>query len=212
MRSSLMLLTVTFLVAGCQPKADLSGPQPIRDTSEKKAGSSPDFASNSTLTNATETPAEQSKIESTTESENLPAPTNSASEVEVITFDDLNIGMPVDVKFRKIMLEYNDGRAGSLFGKWINVAGYMNATDTMKGVKEFILLRNLECKFGPGGQADHLIHVLMQDDLETEFTDQVVYVEGVLELKEFPEEGPSTWSIYDLKATKASTKPPLRRR
>ena len=141
-----------------------------------------------------------------------PRPPRDPNEVEVISFDDLNIGMPADAKFRPVMLTYNGGRVKELFGRRVNVAGYMNPTDELTGVKEFILLRNLECKFGPGGQADHLVHVLLQGDATTSFTDKVVYVEGVLELNPFPEDEPSTWSIYDLKATKVSSKPPPRSR
>ena len=120
--------------------------------------------------------------------------------------------MPVDAKFRRIMLNYNNGRVLELEGKRVNVGGYMDATDRLEGVKEFILLRNTDCKFGPGGQADHLVHVILQDGLETDFTDRIVYVEGVLRIKEFPLDGPSTWSIYDVEATKVSTKPPRRDR
>ena len=133
-------------------------------------------------------------------------------EVEVISFDDLKLGMPVDSVFRPLMLQFNEGRAKSLLGKRINVGGYMNPTDSLTGVKEFILLRNLECKFGPGGQADHLVRVMLEADLTTNFTDKIVYVEGVLELNPFPVGGASTWSIYDMKATKVSTNAPPRSR
>lgn len=139
-------------------------------------------------------------------------PPKEVTDVEVISFDDLNIGMQVDAKFRPLMLDYNDGRVKDLFGKRVNVAGYMNPTDEMRGVKQFILLRNLECKFGPGGQADHLVNILLQGKLTTDFTDQVVYVEGELELDPFPDDTPSTYSIYTLKATKVSTKAPPRSR
>lgn len=132
--------------------------------------------------------------------------------VRVISFDDLNIGMPIDVPFRPRMLEYEGGRVKELFGRRVNVAGYMNPTDTLDGVTEFILLRNLECKFGPGGQADHLVHVLMEEGLTTKFTDKIVYVEGVISLNPFPLDEPITWSIYDIKATKVSTQAPPRNR
>lgn len=130
-------------------------------------------------------------------------------KLHVINFDHLNLGMQPDVVFRPRMLEYNDGLARSLVGKRINIAGYMAQPDKLKGMDDFILLKNLECKFGPGGQADHLVHVVMQGKQRADFTDKVIYVEGELELKTFPELGP-TWSIYDLKATKVSTRKPPR--
>ena len=77
-----------------------------------------------------------------------------------ISFDDLKIGMEPDTKFRSVMLKANDGKVQELFGQRVIVAGYMDPTDAMTGVTEFILLRNLDCKFGPGGQADHLVRLL----------------------------------------------------
>ena len=132
--------------------------------------------------------------------------------VQIISFDNLNIGMQVDARFRPQMLEFDGGLVKELFGKRINVAGYMYPTDTLKGVTEFVLLKNLECKFGPGGQADHLVRVVMAEGLTTEFTDRPIYVEGILSLNPYPDDEPITWSIYDLKATKISTRPPRRTR
>lgn len=140
-----------------------------------------------------------------------PRTTAANGQAKLVSFDDLNIGMPPDAKFRPLLLEYNDGQVKKLFGQRINLAGYIAPPDKLKGLDDFILLKNLDCKFGPGGQADHLVHVIMQGGETTDFTDKVVYVEGELQLKPFPEDGPSTWSIYDLKATKVSTKPPPRR-
>lgn len=132
--------------------------------------------------------------------------------VQLVSFDDLKIGMPVDAKFRPVMLEANDGRVQELFGKQVIVAGYMDPTDSMKGVTEFILLRNLDCKFGPGGQADHLVRVYLADGTTTSFTDKIVYAEGKLVLNPFPEDPqePLTYSIYDLKDAKVSTRRPPR--
>lgn len=156
----------------------------------------------------TESEDPQPNVSTQTKAVNAARPQSS----QLISFDDLNIGMQVDARFRPQMLEYDGGRVKELFGRKIVVAGYMNPTDTLRGVTEFILLRNLECKFGPGGQADHLVHVLMDEGLTTEFTDKVVYVEGVLSLNPFPTDEPVTWSIYDVQATKVSTKAPPRSR
>ena len=115
-----------------------------------------------------------------TPAQNVPAEENvkpagrnvavASQELQVINFDYLNIGMQEDMPFRPRMLDYDEGRAKKLLGKRINVGGYMNPTDTQDGVKEFILLKNLDCKFGPGAQADHLVHVLLQDGKRTSYT------------------------------------------
>ena len=135
-----------------------------------------------------------------------------ADELQVISFDELNLGMPEDSKFRPMMLKLNDGRAEQLNGCRISIGGHMNPPDQLKGLTEFVLLKNKECKFGPGGQADHLMRVFMKDGKTTDYTDKVIYVEGIMTIKPFPDDGPSTWSIYDIEATSVSTRAPSRQR
>ena len=173
-------------------------------------------SSNSTTGDASHQSATQNDLLSTepqvvrttqTDVERVPV----ENEIEVISFDQLNLAMQPDMRYRPFLLE--DRAAKELIGKRVNIAGYILPSDRMQGMTDFILLKNLECKFGPGGQADHLVHVYMQGDASTDFTDKIVYVEGILELN--PVHSPdevSTWSIYDLKALRASTTPPSRRR
>lgn len=135
-------------------------------------------------------------------------------EAKLVSFDDLKLGMGEDVKFRPVMLNANDGKVKDLFGKRVIVAGYMDPTDAMTGVDEFILLRNLDCKFGPGGQADHLVRIYLNEKDKTSFTDKIVYVEGTLTLNPFPEDPqtPVTYSIYDMTDAKVSLRRPPRAR
>jgi hypothetical protein len=117
-------------------------------------------------------------------------------EAEKITFDDLNIQMQADVVFRPIML--ND-RVTELEGKRISISGYMHGGQlSQRGITKFVLLKNTECKFGPGGQADHLAQVFLREGTKTDYTNSAVKVEGTL--KVVPFEGPdgNTWSIYNL--------------
>lgn len=197
-------LAVVSLVSGCEKS--LIADKPAAELSEANNSGATDGKQ---ISDESEDP---SQTHSEPDTDATPkVVTQAHGEVEVISFDDLNIGMQEDTPFRPRMLNYDDGRTKRLLGKRINVGGYMNPTDTQDGVEEFILLKNLDCKFGPGGQADHLVHVVLQEGKTTSYTDAVIYVEGVLELNPFPEEGP-TWSIYDLKATKISKRPPPRQR
>ena len=60
--------------------------------------------------------------------------------------------MQPDIVYRPWMLT---DRAKELDGRTVRVSGYMwGGSDRFAGLKEFILLRNTECKFGPGGQFD----------------------------------------------------------
>jgi len=121
-------------------------------------------------------------------------------EAEKITFDDLNLGMQADMVYRPFLL--ND-RVTELKGKRLSVVGYMHGgVDSAKNNTKFILLKNTECKFGPGGQADHLADVRLKDGEATRFTREAVKVEGTLKI--MPYEGPdgNTWSIYRLEDAK----------
>jgi hypothetical protein len=121
-------------------------------------------------------------------------------EAEKITFDDLNLGMQADMVYRPFLL--ND-RVKELDGKRLSIVGYMHGgVESAKNNKEFILLKNTECKFGPGGQADHLADVKLKAGETARLTRDAVKVEGTLKIEPF--EGPdgNTWSIYRLEDAK----------
>src|SRR5205807_8610528 len=69
---------------------------------------------------------------------------------------------------------------------------------------EFILLKNTQCKFGPGGQADHLTNVILRADTATTFTPSPVKVEGTLKLAPFQGPDGNTWSIYSIEDAQRS--------
>lgn len=114
-----------------------------------------------------------------------------------ITFDHIILGMQKDVAFRPWML--ND-EVKELEGQKISITGVMNGSGlkSQKRLKEFVLLRNAECKFGPGGQADHLAMVLMKDGSTIDYGTETVRVEGTLRIKPTTGSDGNTWSIYEL--------------
>ena len=119
--------------------------------------------------------------------------------VEKISWDDLILGMQPDIVFRPWMLESetNGGRAKELDGKKVRLSGVMHGgVETIKRNKEFVLLRNKECKFGPGGQADHLAKIFMKDGKTVSFTDDTIFVEGTLKIEAETGDDGNTWSIY----------------
>ncbi len=102
--------------------------------------------------------------------------------------------MPVGAAFRPFMLT---DRAKSLNGKRVRIKGFVMASDRIKGMKEFVLLRNTECKFGPGGQADHLLRVFMRKNETASYRSKPVSIEGILRLNVYPNPR-QTWSVFDL--------------
>jgi hypothetical protein len=113
-----------------------------------------------------------------------------------ITYDDLNTEMPQDVKWEP---KYLTDRIKELEGKTVKIAGFMLADFRTKGITEFVMLKNTECKFGPGGSAHHVVLVHLGPGEETRYTTRAVTVEGVLQLK--PWDGPdgNTWALYELR-------------
>ena len=106
-------------------------------------------------------------------------------EAEKITWDDLNLGMPADVVFRPFMLS---DRVKELEGKKISILGFIHgaATGGSKAkIKELILLKNTECKYGPQGQA-------------ASYTDKAIKVEGTLTIEPVTGKDGNTWSVFRL--------------
>lgn len=113
-----------------------------------------------------------------------------------ITFDHIILGMQADIPFRPWMMNED---VKELEGQRVSISGVMwGGVEKPKGVKKFVLLRNKECKYGPGGQADHLAHVELKPGQTIDFTLATVRVEG--KLKVAPETGDdgNTWSLYVL--------------
>jgi hypothetical protein len=115
-------------------------------------------------------------------------------EAQKVTFEDLNLNMQADVVYRPFMLTE---QVKNLEGKKISLVGYMHPGQAQK-VSEFILLKNTQCKFGPGGQADHLTDVHLRDGQSTKFTPSPVKVEGTLVIEPFTGPDGNTWSLYRL--------------
>jgi hypothetical protein len=112
-----------------------------------------------------------------------------------ITYDDLNTEMPADTKWDP---KYLTDRIKELDRKTVRVAGFMLADFRTKGITEFVMLKNTECKFGPEGPAHHVIMVHLGSGEETRYTTRALNLEGVLLVK--PWEGPdgNTWALYEL--------------
>jgi hypothetical protein len=77
--------------------------------------------------------------------------------------------------------------------------GYIHGAVSAQSFKEFVLLKNNQCKFGPGGQADHLCRVYLKEGKTARFTADPVKVEGTLSVVPFTGTDGNTWSVYDLK-------------
>jgi hypothetical protein len=130
-----------------------------------------------------------------------------ADGVVDIVFEDIELPIQADIVFRPFMLTE---KAKSLDGRKVRINGYMLPDSKTKGIKQFVLLKNTECKFGPGGQADHLINVLMNDGVTTNFRDDPITVQGTLTINPFQGPDGNTWSIYDVACERVELYQPKR--
>lgn len=114
--------------------------------------------------------------------------------VRAISYDDLDLPMEPDTLFQDWMLTQ---RVRDLDGKRVRITGFMLPTYQSRQIRQFILLREKECPYGPGGQAHHVIAVTLQQ-ASARYTDSAITVEGILFVRPFTGDNDKTWAVYAL--------------
>ena len=69
-------------------------------------------------------------------------------------------------------------------------------------VREFKLIRHVDCQFGAVGHPAHLIFIELVGDLRTSFTTEPVTVEGTFHIRPFSGPDGRTWALYHMDVTK----------
>ena len=195
-------LLVAFGAGGCSPPIAASSPEALKtqaaaDTTGAvepvPASSEPPANSAENAAIAASEPVEAPKANRPPRADRLPP---KPGEAEKITFDDLNLQMQANIVYRPFMVT---DRVQELDGKRVSISGFMHgAAAGLKGVKEFVLLKNTECKFGPDGQADHLARIYLKSGTTTKYMLSDIVVEGTLRIEPFTGPDGNTWSIYNL--------------
>jgi hypothetical protein len=121
----------------------------------------------------------------------------------VITFDDLELKLPVNSKFSPEVLT---PRVKELDGERVTIKGFIYAAGVFKqtGIQQFPLVKNTQCKFGPGGLSYCVILVSLDDGVETDFTLQPITVEGILQVEPFSGPDGVTYSMYKMTGEKVN--------
>lgn len=140
-----------------------------------------------------------------TQSTTAAAPVTQPESPERVTFQDLDCSIQSDIVFREWMLSE---RARELTDQRIRISGYILPDIKLRGITEFILQKNTECKFGPGGQADHIISVKLNEGVTTSYTNEPIDVVGILRFKPVTGLDGNTWGIYELETESVG---PMRR-
>jgi hypothetical protein len=114
-----------------------------------------------------------------------------------ISFDDLALSLPMGKAFEESLLT---PRAKELVGKQVAIRGYMWSELTTSTLTRFPFLRNPECPFGPGANAEHVIDVQMEGETTTQYTTQPVTVIGILTAEPYIGDDGTAWAIFRIVA------------
>jgi hypothetical protein len=116
--------------------------------------------------------------------------------VVAISYEDLDLPMEPDTLFENWMLTQ---RVRDLDGKRVRITGFMGGGVQYSGrnIRQFMMLREKECPYGPGGQAHHAIAVTLKK-ATARYTTDAITIEGVLAVKPFTGYNGKTWSVYAL--------------
>jgi len=187
-RVACVALAIAFVSAGCQPRI------PAQTRQSTNPANTTTSASNTTT------------VSSAPENQPVPAAASESEfdrerdQMALITFDDLELKMEKDSVFDKSLLT---DRVNELVGRRVRIRGFIYPSIMQQsGITKFPLVKNTECKFGPGGIAHHLIVVDMQEGTSASFTVRPIAVEGVLSLSPYEGQDGNTWAIYQMVAEK----------
>jgi hypothetical protein len=118
---------------------------------------------------------------------------------EDLKWERLDIGMEPDSVYQPWMLTT---AIKVLEGKPVRIRGWMHgAVFQRSNIRNFHLMREKECPFGPGGQAHHAIEVVMQGTQRADFSVDEMTVEGIFRVVPVTGENGKTWSLYRIEGT-----------
>ena len=120
-----------------------------------------------------------------------------------IKWEDIDLPLGSEAKFEPWMLTTG---LKALDGRGVRIAGYIYG-DVFQptNIREFKLVRHVDCEFGAVGHPAHLIFIELKDKLRTSFTTEPVTVEGTFHIKPFTGPDGRTWALYHMDVTKIET-------
>jgi hypothetical protein len=113
-----------------------------------------------------------------------------------IDWNELDVGIQSETVYEPWMMKTS---IKTLAGQTVRITGYMHAGVPVKsGIREFVLLRNIDCPFGRQGEAHHVIMVQLADGERTAFSARPLTVEGTFHIRPFEGLDGNTWALYAL--------------
>src|SRR5262245_9295026 len=129
-----------------------------------------------------------------------PAKAPAATGPRTIRWDEIDLPLGPDAKFEPWMLTTF---LRDLDGRSVRIVGYMYG-DLFQptNIREFKLVRHVDCQFGAAGHPGHLIFIELTNSLRTSFTTEPVAVEGTFHIRPFIGPDGRTWALYHMDVTK----------
>ena len=130
----------------------------------------------------------------------VPAAAVIATGPRTIHWEEIDLPLGSDAKFQPWMLTTV---LQALDGRTVRIAGYIYG-DVFQptNIREFKLVRHVDCEFGAVGHPAHLIFIELKDKLRMSFTTEPVTVEGTFHIRPFSGPDGRTWALYHMDVTK----------
>ena len=112
-----------------------------------------------------------------------------------ISFDDLEIDLAPGQAYDESLLT---DRIRELDGCRVVIRGFMYPSFQQAGIREFVMLKNTECRFGPGEPPHHVMLVVLRSGETTSFTVRPLALEGRLSVSPYIGPDGTAWALYRL--------------
>jgi hypothetical protein len=132
-----------------------------------------------------------------------PSTSESPREPAAIAWDELDVGIHAESRFEPWMMKTS---IQSLDGQPVRITGYMHGGVAVKeGIREFVLLRNIDCPYGRQGEAHHVMVVKLAGDMRISYSARPLTLEGTFRVRPFDGPDGTTWSLYALDDARMSS-------
>jgi hypothetical protein len=128
------------------------------------------------------------------------APAVAPAAPRVLTWEEIDLPLGAAERFEPWMLKT---AVQALDGQRVRITGYMYG-DVFQptNIREFKLVRHVDCKFGAAGHPAHLIFIELGGTLRTAFTKEPMTVEGTFHIRPYTGPDGRTWALYQVDGTK----------
>ena len=129
-----------------------------------------------------------------------PQAISAAAGPRPLKWEEIDLPLGAAEKFEPWML---NTAVQALDGRDVRITGTMYG-DVFQptNIREFKLVRHVDCEFGAAGHPAHLIFIELGGKLRTSFTTEPITVEGTFHIRPYTGPDGRTWALYHMDVTK----------